>query len=324
MLKRMSLTILMLFLLAGCRQAEKAPAAEPLVKEKADGNVTVRLIVENPDVTLDDDVTLRVEAECPEGVNVELPDIKEDQFDAFVADASKSMEKKLTAQGTMLFSRVYGLEPLEKGEAKIDSFIIKVTENGETREIKTEDLTLMIKPGEDLGEGLAEDELELMAIRSPWQKGWILWSAGGAAVLAAVVALLIWRRRRREKAVEEERKSPLETALAALAQLEKDDLVAKGELKEYYGRVSSILREYVEGRYGLQAPERTTEEFMEDLRRDSGTLSKEQKSLLEKFLMHCDLVKFAKFEPSADEVRATFESCKEFVVAAGDKPEVSG
>ena len=138
--------------------------------------------------------------------------------------------------------------------------------------------------------------------------------------MAAVIGLLIWRRRRREKAVEEERKSPLETALAALAQLEKDDLVAKGELKEYYGRVSSILREYVEGRYGLQAPERTTEEFMEDLRRDSGTLSKEQKSLLEKFLMHCDLVKFAKFEPSADEVRATFESCKEFVVAAGDKP----
>ena len=59
---------------------------------------------------------------------------------------------------------------------------------------------------------------------------------------------------------------------------------------------------------------------MEDLRRDSGTLSKDQKSLLEKFLMHCDLVKFAKFEPSADEVRATFESCKDFVVAAGDKP----
>lgn len=319
MLKRMTLSILMLLLLAGCRQATKAPSVEPLVKEKTDGNVTVRLIVENPDVTLDDDVILRVEAECPEGVNVELPDIKEDQFDAFVADASKSMEKKLTAQGTMLFSRVYGLEPLEEGEAKIDSFIIKVTENGETREIETSEMSLKIKPGEELGEGLAEDELELMAVRSPWQKGWILWTAGGVVALA-IVSLLIWCRRRHEKAVAEERKSPLETALAALEQLEKDDLVAKGELKEYYGRVSSILREYVEGRYGLQAPERTTEEFMEDLRRDSGTLSKEQKSLLEKFLMHCDLVKFAKFEPSADEVRATFESCKDFVVAAGDKP----
>ena len=309
----------MLFLLAGCRQAEKASVAEPLTKATTSGNVAVRLIVENPDVTLDDDVTLRVEAECPEGVNVEFPDLKHDVFDAFELDASKTMEKKLTAQGTMLFIRVYGLEPLEKGEAKIDSFIIKVVENGETREIDTPELTLDIKPGEDLGEGLAEDELELMAIRSPWQKGWILWSAGGAVVLAIVIGLLIWRRRRLEKVVEEERKSPLETALAALEQLEKDDLVSKGELKEYYGRVSSILREYVEGRYGLQAPERTTEEFMEDLRRDSGTLTKEQKSLLEKFLMHCDLVKFAKFEPSADEVRATFESCKEFVVAAGEK-----
>ena len=322
MLKKSILSILMLLLLAGCRQATKAPSAEPLVKEKADGNVTVRLIVENPDVTLDDDVVLRVEAECPEGINVELPDLKHDVFDAFELDALKIMEKKLTAQGTMLFSRVYGLEPLNEGEAKIDSFIIKVTENGETRDIDTPELMLDIKPGEDLGEGLAEDELELMAVRSPWQKGWILWSAGGVVALV-IASLLVWRLRRREKAVAEVRKSPLETALAALEQLEKDDLVAKGELKEYYGRVSSILREYVEGRYGLQAPERTTEEFMEDLRRDSGTLSKEQKSLLEKFLMHCDLVKFAKFEPSVDEVRATFESCKDFVVAAGDKPEVS-
>ena len=322
MLKQMTLSILMLLLLAGCRQATKAPSVEPLMKEKTDGNVTVRLIVENPDVTLDDDVILRVEAECPEGVNVELPDLKHDVFDAFELDATKPMEKKLTAQGTMLFGRVYGLEPLEEGEAKIDSFIIKVTEDGETREIETPEMSLKIKPGEELGEGLAEDELELMAVRSPWQKGWILWTAGGVVALA-IVSLLIWRHRRHEKAVAEERKSPLETALAALEQLEKDDLVTKGELKEYYGRVSSILREYVEGRYGLQAPERTTEEFMEDLRRDSGTLSKEQKSLLEKFLMHCDLVKFAKFEPSADEVRATFESCKDFVVAAGDKPEAA-
>ena len=318
MLKQMTLSILMLLLLVGCQQATKTPLVEPLVKEKKDGNVAVRLIVENPDVMLDDDIVLRVEAECPEGVNVELPDIKEDQFDAFVTNDSKPMEKKLTAQGTMLFSRVYGLEPLNEGEATIDSFKIMVKENGETCEIETPEISLKIKPGEDLGEGLAEDELELMAIRSPWRKGWILWSAGGVAVLA-IASLLIWRRRRREKMVAEIRKSPLEVALCALEQLEKDDLVAKGELKEYYGRVSSILREYVEGRYGLQAPERTTEEFMEDLRRDSGTLSKDQKSLLEKFLMHCDLVKFAKFEPSADEVRATFESCKDFVVAAGDK-----
>ena len=323
MLKQMTLSILMLLLLAGCRQATKAPSVEPLVEKRQDGNVTIRLIVENPDVTLDDDVILRVEAECPEGVNVELPHIGEEQFDAFVTDDSKPMEKKLTAQGTMLYSRVYNLEPLEASEATIDSFDITVTENGETRKIETPSLTLTIKEGEKFEDGkLADDELELMAIRSPWRKGWILWSAGGAALAAAVV-LLVCRKRRREKAMAEERKSPLETALAALDQLEKDDLVAKGELKEYYSRVSSILREYVEGRYGLQAPERTTEEFMEDLRRDSGTLSKEQKSLLEKFLMHCDLVKFAKFEPSADEVRATFESCKDFVVAAGDKPEAA-
>ncbi|MCR4575770.1 MAG: hypothetical protein K5787_18580 [Lentisphaeria bacterium] len=319
MLNRMLLFLSMMLLLAGCHKESKPEAAQPLTEEWKDGSVTLRLIVENPDVTIDDDVVLRVEVEGAEGIDVVFPDLKADVFEAFEVDSAKSSERRLTAQGTMLFSRVYGLEPLNEGEAKIDSFNIQVTENSETREIETEELTLTIKKGEDLGEGLAEDELELMAIRSPWQKGWILWSAGCAMVLAVVIGLLIRRRRRREQVVAEIRKSPLETALAALEQLEKDDLIAKGEMKEYYGRVSSILREYVEGRYGLQAPERTTEEFMEDLRHDSGLLSQDQKSLLEKFLMHCDLVKFAKFEPSADEIRATFESCRDFIVSSGDK-----
>ena len=145
MLKQTILSILMLLLLAGCRQSSKTTAVEPLLREKTDGSMTIRLIVENPDVTLDDDVVLRVEAECPEGVSVELPFLKHDVFDKFEVDSSKSMERKLTAQGTMLYSRVYGLEPLEKGEATIDPFIIKVTENSEPREIETEELTLTIK-----------------------------------------------------------------------------------------------------------------------------------------------------------------------------------
>ena len=39
----------------------------------------------------------------------------------------------------------------------------------------------------------------------------------------------------------------------------------KGRIKEFYERISNILRHYIEHRFDLHAPERTTEEFLYEL-----------------------------------------------------------
>ena len=39
-----------------------------------------------------------------------------------------------------------------------------------------------------------------------------------------------------------------------------------GRIKEFYQRISDILRHYIENRFGLHAPERTTEEFLVELK----------------------------------------------------------
>ena len=61
--------------------------------------------------------------------------------------------------------------------------------------------------------------------------------------------------------------------------------------------VSDALREYLEARFELHAPGRTTDEFLDELR-DDDSLKPAQKDLLADFLTQCDLVKFAKDEPS--------------------------
>src|SRR3954469_24853637 len=71
--------------------------------------------------------------------------------------------------------------------------------------------------------------------------------------------------------------------------------------------VSGALRVYLEERFDFKAPERTTEEFMLDLQKTS-LLSPEQKQSLAAFLQGCDLVKFARFEPHEDELRALHDS----------------
>ena len=42
-------------------------------------------------------------------------------------------------------------------------------------------------------------------------------------------------------------------------------------------------------------------------------IGKHQK-LLESFLTHCDLVRFAKHTPEKQEIQATFDACKQFII----------
>jgi len=61
--------------------------------------------------------------------------------------------------------------------------------------------------------------------------------------------------------------------------------------------VSNIARIYLEERFNFHAPERTTEEFLAELQ-STRLLAPDQKDSLGQFLQSCDLVKFARFEPT--------------------------
>ena len=65
--------------------------------------------------------------------------------------------------------------------------------------------------------------------------------------------------------------------------------------------ITEILRTYLEQQFGLNAPERTTEEFLAELQQ-SIALDRRHKEVLEDFLTRCDLVKFAKVEPGRAEL----------------------
>ncbi len=65
--------------------------------------------------------------------------------------------------------------------------------------------------------------------------------------------------------------------------------------------VSDTLRIYLEERFDFRAPERTTEEFMNELQ-STPLLNTDQKRFLGAFLSECDLVKFAKHEPTQSDL----------------------
>jgi hypothetical protein len=86
-------------------------------------------------------------------------------------------------------------------------------------------------------------------------------------------------------------KQKLEEALALL-----------GQPREFCILVSDTIRWYLEERFDFHAPERTTEEFLHELK-GTNLLTPDQKSSLGEFLNRCDLVKFARYEPAEPELR---------------------
>src|SRR5688500_4491894 len=117
-------------------------------------------------------------------------------------------------------------------------------------------------------------------IPSTWD--WLWWLA--AAAIVAGAAWFIWQKLRSKKT------APKQAVIIHPHRKAKDQLRRAAELMSdpyrFCSLVSDVLRGYVEERFQLKAPERTTEEFMGELR-SSVKLTPDHKSLLEDFLVRC-------------------------------------
>ena len=85
-------------------------------------------------------------------------------------------------------------------------------------------------------------------------------------------------------------------ALRELNRLREEKVWQQGRVKEYYSRLSNILRLYLEHRYALPAMERTTSEILQSLKH-SGFNDRKLFEILKDILETSDLVKFAKYTP---------------------------
>lgn len=85
-----------------------------------------------------------------------------------------------------------------------------------------------------------------------------------------------------------------------------------GDPKAFSTAVSDTIRVYLEERFDFHAPDRTTEEFLYELQ-NTNLLAPEQKQSLAEFLSNCDLIKFAKYEPTETELRALHSSASRLV-----------
>lgn len=132
-----------------------------------------------------------------------------------------------------------------------------------------------------------------------------------SAILVIAVALwFILRRKLKPKSeavAPELLLSPWEAARGKLDELKSRNLDAK----LFYFELSEIIREYIERRWGLPAPDMTTYEIK--LRSPGLDLDQELNSLLTELLDYADLVKFAKLDPPSEKRMDDFNKAIAFV-----------
>lgn len=150
------------------------------------------------------------------------------------------------------------------------------------------------------------------AVDIPTGQEWVYWVLG-VLVLLVFIAVIAWfvRRHLAKRSVGMAPPPPPPPHVVAWRQLQ-DALGLIHDAERFCTEVSLIIRVYLEGRFSLHAPDRTTEEFLFELQ-SSNRLVADHKELLREFLGECDMVKFAKAEPPETELRRLHEAASRLV-----------
>lgn len=131
--------------------------------------------------------------------------------------------------------------------------------------------------------------------------------------LAAVGYYLYQRHKNGKPMLKSQKKEipPFDEAIEALNSLKAAKLWQNGQEKEYFTRLTDILRRYIDRRFGINAVEMTSSQIIDTLRRNEETKAVNEQ--LKLILEVADFVKFANMRPLPDDSEAAWNRAQYFV-----------
>ena len=141
-----------------------------------------------------------------------------------------------------------------------------------------------------------------------------MWIAAGlsALLLIGLIYYLVKNLiKKRPKPVFTSKLSPLEEAMQSLNELQRQQLLAKSEVKQFHSRLSDIFKRYFSRKTRSDLFSLTTNEIL--IRLSEINISKENTELTANSLRISDAVKFAKYIPGNPESEAAFSDIKKVI-----------
>lgn len=280
------------------------------------------------EVVLGDHFDLVMEVEAQEGHDVAFPDLSEGFAEGRIELLKESdVDTVFRRENTLGLRKRYKLTSFEPSSYRLDTLgVLTVSPEGVVD-------TLLQEVGLEMRVAMIPIDTTQTTIydikrpmKAPVYFGEFAGYLGVGLLVAAVVAVLIYlivRAIRHRKGVEADRPAepPHIVAIRRLERLHNQKLWQNGRLKEYYSALTDILREYLDGRFGVGAMEMTSEEIIGHLRELN--LTPKQLEAMSGLLRESDLVKFAKHRPEQEYHEAAYYDVYYFVEESKEVPEES-
>jgi len=281
----------------------------------AQEGVAIKVAADKTIVTVGTRIHYRVEITYSDPV-VLLSDIPNDHVAQFtVKDINDSITQP-DSHGRRVLRREYVLVPYDIGERVIAPLTINYKKNAEEATVSSISSESIIITVETVAETSDVDDIRHIKDIVDMKKTLMRYAtvAGGSAVGLVILALLIALGRallRRLRTGDEHLLTPFERAMKRLFELRSSKMIAEGKISEFTDKVSDIVRAFLGTAFKFETMDLTTTEL--DRRCAEVGVAIEVHNRLNQFLQDCDLVKFARHEPTTQELDHLFNEAKGLV-----------
>lgn len=286
----------------------------------AAGNVTLKASIDSTAVVQGSKANLRLEVlkNTSEGMLVDAPETGADYFGIEISDLK--IDTVDHGNGRIELAYDYTIQAFDPGTVTLPPFRYAVgndTVNSEVVTLKVLEVDLDtltdIHPMESV-----------VSVPSRWYDiipNWWLWIFIGVAAVGVIACCVLLFRKKKGLLVKPVKITPpYDLAVMRLNDLQAKKLPQSGRDKEYYTELTEILRQYLEGRFGINAMEMTSTQIIDTLRHNKET--KPGSDLMKQILEIADFVKFAKVRPLPDDNIKAFNSAVKFVEDSKPLPPV--
>ncbi len=285
--------------------------AAVLAGAQTDSPLSVTVNLEPASATIGQRICYILRVSCDKDIEVRFPDTLGKLGDFTVRDTRVSNRVFF---GRRKAQARYTIDTFTTGEAAIAKLPVEYKARGDAQ-WRSYDIperkVMIVSVLEKAGAAAAVRDIKGPLGLSPQLRVYFVLAA--LVFVCAVIAALAMRAGRRKAGRPAVPPVPAHSiAYRQLEELKAKNLVEQGKIKEFFIELSGIVRYYLENRFKLKAPEMTTEEFLESAG-NSADLGGEHRGLLKEFLVRCDLVKFARYAPQAQEIEEAFLAARRFV-----------
>ena len=318
---RAGVTSMLWLVLAWSALASEAPIEKTVQKGPVEAVVTL----EPSEPLIGDTVNLVLRVVADKGVELLMPEFGQALERFAILDFS--LKEQIDAEGRTVVTQQYQLQPARSGRQSIPPLMIEFVDRREgatpapegfdAYELLTERLSFSV--GSVLPDDAAVDlHPPLGAIPLHVSKDPSIWPRVIVGlILLFVMGFFAWYHLALSRKAAR-RRSAYEIASARLAKLLRSPSVDPDQIDVFFVELSSIVRQYLEDRFELRAPELTTEEFLEQMS-GSPDLSSDHQPLLRQFLSRADLVKFANVVPTEADIEQSVDAARTFLDETGQK-----